>query len=90
MSGVEAFERDAVNRVNVKPDDPVRVKEYVSARARENMVNMAETLLLRKELKECYYREGVNHYQNCRDIAQKYMTKIQAHCFGSKYHEDGY
>ena len=87
---VEPFERDPVNKINIKPRDPVRVHDYIQARSKEQMVNMAEALLLRKQLKECYYREGVNHYQNCREIAQQYMTKINGHCFGSKFHKDGY
>ena len=45
--------------------------------------NVAEARQIREELKQCYYREGVNHYQNCRELVQTYLAKIQAHDFGS-------
>ena len=63
--------------------DPVKFIEAREQRVRERAVNVAEARLIREELKQCYYREGVNHYQNCRELVQTYLAKIQAHDFGS-------
>jgi hypothetical protein len=26
---------------------------------------------------ECYRKEGVNHYENCRDVAEKYYNLVK-------------
>ena len=35
------------------------------------------TQLLRDELKECYRMEGVNHYKNCKGLADAYVHTIR-------------
>ena len=37
----------------------------------------ARTQLLRDELKECYREEGVNHYKNCKGLADAYVHTIR-------------
>lgn len=32
--------------------------------------------LLRQDVIECYRKEGVNHYENCREVATKYYNVI--------------
>jgi NADH dehydrogenase (ubiquinone) 1 beta subcomplex subunit 10 len=70
--------------------DPVKFIEAREQRVRERFVNLAEARLLREELKQCYYREGVNHYQNCRELVQTYLAKIKQHEFGSVAVKDGF
>jgi hypothetical protein len=33
--------------------------------------------LLREDVIECYRREGVNHYQNCQQVNQRFYDLIQ-------------
>ena len=33
--------------------------------------------LLQERLKWCYFKEGVNHFENCREIASALMDKIK-------------
>jgi hypothetical protein len=36
-----------------------------------------EARLVRKELQKCYRGEGVNSYQNCRELAEQYTKMIR-------------
>ncbi len=42
----------------------------------EQLVRSQEIVVLRDKLKWCYRREGVNHFQNCRHLAQQYMDLL--------------
>ena len=51
----------------------------VSARVRERARARAEASdrpFNRAQLVACYHREGVNHYQNCRELAKAYVDLI--------------
>ena len=39
----------------------------------EQSVRAEEIIVLRDKLKWCYRREGVNHFKNCRELAQQNM-----------------
>lgn len=36
-----------------------------------------EARIVRENLQKCYYFEGVNHYANCKDLADKYAKMIR-------------
>jgi hypothetical protein len=36
-----------------------------------------EARLVREELEKCQKTEGVNHYENCRWLSEKYLTKLK-------------
>jgi hypothetical protein len=36
-----------------------------------------EARLVREELKKCYRGEGVNHLQNCKELAERYAAMIR-------------
>ena len=42
----------------------------------EQTVRAEEIVVLRDKLKWCYRREGVNHFKNCRELAQQYMDLL--------------
>ncbi len=39
------------------------------------MIAAAEMKLLHEQMRWCYHKEGVNHMENCKDIAQKIVEK---------------
>jgi hypothetical protein len=49
----------------------------VEQRARERQVAYETVRLLREDVIECYRREGVNHYENCRDFAEKLFNLVE-------------
>lgn len=57
--------------------DPVGYLRDVEQRARERQVAYETVKLLRKRVIECYRKEGVNHYENCRDVAQDLYNVIK-------------
>ena len=81
---------DAEKKLVLPRRDPVKFIEAREQRVRERYVGLAEARALREEVKQCYYREGVNHYQNCREIVQTYLTKIAQHDFGSSASAKGF
>jgi hypothetical protein len=36
-----------------------------------------ELRLVREELEKCQQGEGVNHYENCKWLSEKYLTMMQ-------------
>ena len=45
--------------------------------ARERVLDGAELKSLQEKLRWCYHKEGVNHYELCKDIADAYMAKLR-------------
>jgi len=44
---------------------------------REDWIKLMEHRLLRDQLKKCYKTEGVNHFQNCKELAEKYLNLLE-------------
>lgn len=44
---------------------------------RESWVKAMELRLVRDELEKCQKNEGVNHYENCGWLADKYIQMLQ-------------
>ena len=62
--------------------DPVsfiRQREYET---RENMIAIERAKLIMERLRECYREEGVNHYENCRELVQKYCDAFEGNRLG--------
>ena len=56
------------------------IPERVRARdthIRESWVRAMEARLVRDELQKCQRIEGVNHYENCKDLAEKYLGMLK-------------
>ena len=56
--------------------DPVGYLQAVEQRARERQVAYETVKILRQRVIDCYRKEGVNHYENCRKVAQDYYEII--------------
>eukprot|EP00511_Aplanochytrium_stocchinoi_P000060 CAMPEP_0204821804 /NCGR_PEP_ID=MMETSP1346-20131115/11_1 /ASSEMBLY_ACC=CAM_ASM_000771 /TAXON_ID=215587 /ORGANISM="Aplanochytrium stocchinoi, Strain GSBS06" /LENGTH=68 /DNA_ID=CAMNT_0051947719 /DNA_START=363 /DNA_END=572 /DNA_ORIENTATION=- len=52
-------------------------------RVRERMIAVEQTKMLREKVAACYRAEGVNHYQNCKEIVDQYISRIRKPEFGS-------
>jgi len=44
---------------------------------RESWVKAMEVRLVRDELDKCQKAEGVNHYENCKWLSEKYLTMLR-------------
>jgi NADH dehydrogenase (ubiquinone) 1 beta subcomplex subunit 10 len=58
--------------------DPVAFFEQRDYLAREKWVKIEKTRLVREQLKQCYLREGVNHFSECRSLVMKYMKLTES------------
>jgi len=56
--------------------DPVKYLLSTEQRARERQIAYETVRLLREDVIECYRREGVNHYENCKDVTEKYYNVV--------------
>ena len=45
--------------------------------ARERIVHGAELKVLQERLRTCYHESGVNHYEDCADLAAAYVTHLK-------------
>lgn len=71
-----SFVRSFVSQLG-RAKDPVKYYLASEQRARERQVAYETVRLLREDVIECYRREGVNHYENCETVNQKYFDVIQ-------------
>ncbi|KAL1747118.1 hypothetical protein HDZ31DRAFT_80699 [Schizophyllum fasciatum] len=44
---------------------------------REQWVKAMEARIVREELQKCHRAEGVNQQENCKWLAEKYLTKLE-------------
>lgn len=65
-----------------RASDPVGYRNSFEQRTREAIIAQERVKIVREQLAECYNREGVNHYQNCKEIAQKYYKLITTPGYG--------
>jgi len=56
--------------------DPVKFLQAAEQRARERQVAYETVRLLRRDVIECYRKEGVNHYQNCKEVTERYYNLV--------------
>lgn len=45
-------------------------------RARERQIAFETVRHLRKDVIDCYRKEGVNHYENCKEVCQAYYNVV--------------
>lgn len=57
--------------------DPVAMLEQREYLVREKLVAIEVAKELRERVKNCYRREGVNHYQKCRPYVRNYLASIK-------------
>jgi len=55
-------------------NDNTALKKAQDAVIREQWVKSMMVRLVREELGKCYYREGVNHLQNCATLRGQFYT----------------
>ena len=81
---VRDFERKASGDVVVGSLlGPARI-EARQQLARERLVAASELKILQEELRWCYHKEGVNHYENCKSIADQVLERLKSPYFGMK------
>ena len=49
------------------------------AKVRSDWINTMQARLVREELAKCWREEGVNHYQSCHALAEKYLDMVKSH-----------
>jgi len=57
---------------------------------RESWIKAMEARLVRKELEKCQRTEGVNHYENCHWLSEKYLTMLKENKVRESPHEKIY
>ncbi|GFZ50150.1 hypothetical protein JCM24511_07905 [Saitozyma sp. JCM 24511] len=58
-------------------DDYRKTLKAREEHVRESWVKAMEARLVREELQKCYRGEGVNSYQNCKELAETYARMIK-------------
>jgi hypothetical protein len=46
---------------------------------REQWIRMSALKTVRKALEKCYRHHGVNHFEDCRELAERYMQMLDTH-----------
>lgn len=59
-----------------RAQDPVAFLLSAEQRARERQVAYETVRLLRKDVIDCYRKEGVNHYDNCKEVTETYYKVV--------------
>ncbi|KAI0058774.1 hypothetical protein BV25DRAFT_1919079 [Artomyces pyxidatus] len=61
-------------------DRAEELKARVAAREthlRESWVRAMEARIVQDQVKACYRGESVNHYENCRELSEKYLSMLR-------------
>jgi len=69
-----------VTETTMSDDNVAELKARLAARdehIRESWVRAMEARIVRDQLQSCYRSEGVNHYENCRELSEKYITLLK-------------
>ena len=61
--------------------DPVAFVQQREHDTRERMIDIEKAKLIRERLRECYRNEGVNHFENCKDLVEKYTEAFEGKSF---------
>ncbi|KAK0495383.1 NADH-ubiquinone oxidoreductase 12 kDa subunit [Armillaria luteobubalina] len=65
---------------SVTDEQKAAIKAKLEAREehiRESWVKAMEARLMRDELEKCHRSEGVNHYENCKWLVDKYLVMLK-------------
>lgn len=62
-------------------EDPVAFVQQREHDTRERMIDIEKAKLIRERLRECYRNEGVNHFENCKDLVEKYTEAFEGKSF---------
>ena len=62
-------------------EDPVAFVQQREHDTRERMIDVEKAKLIRERLRECYRNEGVNHFENCKDLVEKYTEAFEGKSF---------
>ncbi|BFZ62737.1 hypothetical protein YB2330_003847 [Saitoella coloradoensis] len=60
-------------------NDRAQIEEARKYYIREGWIRVMQARIVRDKLQECYRREGVNHYENCRELAEMYFKMLKTH-----------
>mmetsp|Transcript_41332 Transcript_41332/g.58168 ORF Transcript_41332/g.58168 Transcript_41332/m.58168 type:complete len:109 (-) Transcript_41332:246-572(-) len=73
---LKAYPHEERGQERGRAKDPIKFLQATEQRARERQVAYETVRLLRRDVIECYRREGVNHYDNCKEPVQKYYNVV--------------
>jgi NADH dehydrogenase (ubiquinone) 1 beta subcomplex subunit 10 len=69
--------RRALRNVRARADGPAERVKAREAHIRESWVRAMEARIVRDELQRCQRAEGVNSYETCRDLAERYLSMLR-------------
>eukprot|EP00892_Ulva_mutabilis_P008459 jgi/Ulvmu1/5986/UM026_0110.1 len=67
---------------NYNPEDPyadkVALADHKHYMLGQHFIREARARILREKVKECYGTHGVDHFEECKEIREKYMQAANA------------
>lgn len=57
-------------------EDPVALRSAQESMIREQYIRANALKVCRRALEKCYKHHGVNNYEECRDLAEKYLKLL--------------
>ncbi|VVT55779.1 uncharacterized protein SAPINGB_P004734 [Magnusiomyces paraingens] len=59
--------------------DNQALKQAQESFVREQWIRVEALKTVRRALEKCFQTQGVNQYENCKDIAEKYLDMLPTH-----------
>ncbi|GJN93510.1 hypothetical protein Rhopal_006567-T1 [Rhodotorula paludigena] len=59
------------------PDNFLEIKAAREEKIRQSWIGVMEAKLVREELQKCWRTEGVNHYEVCHALTEKYLDLLR-------------
>jgi len=73
---LKPYEDEKPPSLNERATDPVKYLKAKEQRARERAITIETVRLLRQDVIHCFRKEGVNHFENCREVSSTYFKYI--------------
>eukprot|EP00049_Salpingoeca_infusionum_P027861 m.34724 g.34724 ORF g.34724 m.34724 type:complete len:75 (+) comp9800_c1_seq1:185-409(+) len=62
----------------ISPETQAVVDAHASDAA-QRRVDLEQFHMLQQRVRECYRKQGINHYEDCREHVEKYKQALAAH-----------
>ncbi|CEP23367.1 hypothetical protein BN1211_3942 [Cyberlindnera jadinii] len=71
-------ENELVSFDDINYDNYEDLRKAQESMLREQWIRINALKVTRHALEKCYKNKGVNHFEDCRDLAEKYMQMMDA------------
>uniref|UniRef100_A0A060T4C2 ARAD1A15818p n=1 Tax=Blastobotrys adeninivorans TaxID=409370 RepID=A0A060T4C2_BLAAD len=79
MRSTEHIRPELVSFDDIDYNDPKQLRAAQQSMIREQWIRVEALKVLRGALEKCFQTQGSNQYENCKDLAERYLDMLPNH-----------